>query len=616
MKKIVNKVLIVLSLMISAIILNGCKGSVNSYDEGVEKVKNISVEARLNGEVISDNVIEVFKVIDTSSCYLVNETMLGSTIKKAYMVLKDGTKKQIENIHDFLIDKNIANIEVELVSAVNVNEIELEQDEFKHIFLGNNIKTQIDYNISPANATNQVVKFFSSDESIVSVTNKGELTIKKSGVATITVVTLDGGYKDVCLVKIIDGRATLQNSVKYSKLDKIKLNDSRYDEGSIQQSKFNAVVKNEDVILSVGSKVRNFNELTSIVYLGLPNDSNISKSITEVDPQNNLFSEELYAVDKLNSEIFYACGNALVNYNDNYNGLLTKIVVDGNFVEVEDYKIKENTNDLLYNSLVVVNDRIYVVGIVSNKSNGFINDESNSYGIMHIYDLKMNFIKEIKLDNFSNITKVKYNSSLNELYFCGYSQTGVIGTYNLTNSKIKYGYSSITDGIKYNDIVVTESNEIVVIGQAQVKGLTTGYLQKYKLANDGLSYKTISSTFEIVDDVYTECTFNCLLYKNGILSVLANGKESKSSGFMFFKKDKVIGYSIILNFTEDLKFISGYDYFNGGKGGTIQTFNAAIYDSNDNIIAVGKSNIKESDNSLHYRGYIQYDVNPFNIYND
>ena len=53
---------------------------------------------------------------------------------------------------------------------------------------------QLDYKVYPTDATNPIVVFKSSDESIATVSNTGLVTGKKSGNVTITITTLDGNH--------------------------------------------------------------------------------------------------------------------------------------------------------------------------------------------------------------------------------------------------------------------------------------------------------------------------------------------------------------------------------------------------------------------------------------
>ena len=57
--------------------------------------------------------------------------------------------------------------------------------------------------VSPTNATNKIVTWNSSDESIVTVDNAGKITGKKVGSAIITVTTQDGSKKATCTVTVV-----------------------------------------------------------------------------------------------------------------------------------------------------------------------------------------------------------------------------------------------------------------------------------------------------------------------------------------------------------------------------------------------------------------------------
>ena len=56
--------------------------------------------------------------------------------------------------------------------------------------------------VSPSNATNKNVSWKSSDTSVASVSTSGKVTAVKSGTATITVTTADGGKTATCEVKV------------------------------------------------------------------------------------------------------------------------------------------------------------------------------------------------------------------------------------------------------------------------------------------------------------------------------------------------------------------------------------------------------------------------------
>lgn len=76
------------------------------------------------------------------------------------------------------------------------------------IYPTNNVSLEVGktYNlsatVSPSNATNKIVTWRSSDESIVAVDNTGKITGKKVGSAIITVTTQDGNKKATCTVTV------------------------------------------------------------------------------------------------------------------------------------------------------------------------------------------------------------------------------------------------------------------------------------------------------------------------------------------------------------------------------------------------------------------------------
>lgn len=62
--------------------------------------------------------------------------------------------------------------------------------------------------VTPSNATNQQIKWSSSDNRVASVDQAGVVTAKDSGVATITVSTVDGGKTANCTVQVSESSET------------------------------------------------------------------------------------------------------------------------------------------------------------------------------------------------------------------------------------------------------------------------------------------------------------------------------------------------------------------------------------------------------------------------
>ena len=75
----------------------------------------------------------------------------------------------------------------------------------KEIFVGS--KLTLAATVSPSDAHNKLVRWSSDDASRASVDSKGVITALKSGTATITVTTVDGGFKASCKLTILQ-RAT------------------------------------------------------------------------------------------------------------------------------------------------------------------------------------------------------------------------------------------------------------------------------------------------------------------------------------------------------------------------------------------------------------------------
>lgn len=58
--------------------------------------------------------------------------------------------------------------------------------------------------IIPSNATNQNIRYFSSNENVATVDQNGVITTKNNGTAVITAVTIDGGYTTTCTITVND----------------------------------------------------------------------------------------------------------------------------------------------------------------------------------------------------------------------------------------------------------------------------------------------------------------------------------------------------------------------------------------------------------------------------
>lgn len=104
----------------------------------------------------------------------------------------------------------LCNITIDVpVSGISLDE------KSKTMYVGQ--KARLTYTLSPDNASNKIVTWTSSNSKVVSVDNKGNVTAKGAGSATITVRTADDGRYDTCTIKV-------ERAADSVKLDVEKLN--------------------------------------------------------------------------------------------------------------------------------------------------------------------------------------------------------------------------------------------------------------------------------------------------------------------------------------------------------------------------------------------------------
>jgi len=100
------------------------------------------------------------------------------------------------------------------VTAVSVTGVSLNKST---ITLKKNSSGTLTATVSPPNATNKTVTWTSSDTSIVTVSSSGALNSKnKTGIATVTVRTADGGYTASCTVYVVNTQVSGVSLNKHS----------------------------------------------------------------------------------------------------------------------------------------------------------------------------------------------------------------------------------------------------------------------------------------------------------------------------------------------------------------------------------------------------------------
>ena len=92
---------------------------------------------------------------------------------------------------------------------INVTGVSLNANSIK---LNKNDQKQLVATVRPANATNKSVYWTSSNESVATVDNNGNVTAIGKGTATITVITVDRNQMATCTVTVVDPNSTDPNN--------------------------------------------------------------------------------------------------------------------------------------------------------------------------------------------------------------------------------------------------------------------------------------------------------------------------------------------------------------------------------------------------------------------
>ena len=108
---------------------------------------------------------------------------------KAYLISNLNNHK-----HDFTVYK------LEETSVVNVIGVTLNNPSLSIVY--GNIDNSLEATVTPANATNKVISWSSSNESVATVDESGEVTAHAVGTTTITVTTEDQGETATCEVTV------------------------------------------------------------------------------------------------------------------------------------------------------------------------------------------------------------------------------------------------------------------------------------------------------------------------------------------------------------------------------------------------------------------------------
>ena len=117
-----------------------------------------------------------------------------------YMWIYLAGKSDIRNLYGYILVDNLQpDVALDSISLPQTQKVEL----------GSTITLTPTF--SPVTATNKIVTWSSSDESVATVDNAGKITPKKLGSTIITVVSQDGNKKATCTVTVVEASSNKPN---------------------------------------------------------------------------------------------------------------------------------------------------------------------------------------------------------------------------------------------------------------------------------------------------------------------------------------------------------------------------------------------------------------------
>lgn len=636
-------VLAAICLMLPLLCLAGCdvKGgvgftdSLTSSDDGNVKGHQYNVDVNVDW---GGFVISCWQSLENTFYLFATQTVAGRTISKAYQVLKDGTKKVIDDISNFLLDNNVSSISIETEPAVSVTGISLSPSTFECYFLGNTIKTSLEYHVLPSDATNQNVKFFSSNSSVCAVDGRGNLTITQPGSATISVYTVEGGYKAYSCLQIVDGKSLQKDTVEYGDGSDFNLTDSRYDENTHEQSSvYTAVATSTQTktVLAVGTDNRADEATTGVLYYDIPTADNPSHHADlQIDQLGSYFSTCLSdVVYSDSSHRFYTAGWALGKRDGITTGLLASVeeVVSKDYstiVQPKGFvtKASDNGDNIEYSCLATLGERIYAFGRRFYDSGKGIIDTSTpySYSIMDIFDLDLNFISTSKVAVMGTVKNCCVNPYSGTIALVGtepnendVSENKLrIAQFDPNTNVTIYGGISKYANMSVSDVKpVSEESYVVTCNVAESASKTRGMIWAMRVSDGALAISQVKSVEMSADGNYSSTYASAVVVADGTVSLLgyATGTRKYDKWRWWIFADTVswdVTYGIVVNFDSEMKYISSWRYVGAVENqGHHQAFLDGCINKDGKLVAVGWSNYFNSDNSTktNFR-YMQTDV--------
>lgn len=576
------------------------------------------IEQRVEIELDFDptkGIVTLIESSETGLYYLATESRTGNILKEAIVYYSDGTSKIVTDLREFAIANNIIKVVVDFESGVPLDGFELNANNYNGYYLGNSYKLQIKTRFSPENASNKTLKYFSTNENVVSVTNQGELTIKSPGFATITVLSLEGNHRQQLIISIKDGRSILKDSLSSLDIQEEKLLGNRYDDNSVQESTFESATigsfENEFIVAGY-SNITNDRTIATVSKFSF--FSTIPSARLNLDSEDKYYSEWFYTIDYSASEnVFYAAGKYQATEDSEIGSLIARISEVKN-EEISAFRVDKIVTrsegiERVYTNVTSDSNFVIAVGYYYESNSSFFLNlfgiNGKQVGFIDLYDHDLTFIKSINLNNANKYDVVKINPYNGQVILSGNNDTSAfILEWDYTTDEFKAFYYSELLQPEIIDVELTSPSNYIIAGN--------GVINDKKISFVGRVIKTDAGEFlisnSVKNEIYQENFAVRVFFHNGIISVLGYGADTISTGILRSRDEE---YSIVSNFNERLEVLgNGVKFLNGntvGDRGTKQRFNDAVITSFSQMIGVGRSNYfnKDYDNA-----YVQLDIRP------
>ena len=166
------------------------------------EIKVTSVELDIaNAEIVTGNTIQITATVLPANA--TDKTVTWSSSNSSVASVSNGlvtAKKAGSSVITATSGDKRATCTITVTDAtVSVTGVELSKTTLSLVEGG---KTTLTATVKPDNATDKVVSWSSSDESVATVSADGEVTAVKEGTATITVTTRDGNKTATCAVTV------------------------------------------------------------------------------------------------------------------------------------------------------------------------------------------------------------------------------------------------------------------------------------------------------------------------------------------------------------------------------------------------------------------------------